>query len=66
MKTVVLQVEGKEIDLGAVEVEICSSSHCKEGYIKPDRWMDIQEAVRNEGIVISQVALSRLLFENFR
>ncbi len=65
-KTIVLDLEGKTIDIGEVTVEICGSAHCKEGYIKPERWTEIQETVKKENIEISEVALSRILFSNFR
>jgi len=65
-KNIVLHMEGKAIDIGEVTVEICGSTYCKEGYIKPESWKEIQETVKKEDIDISEVALSRVLFSNFR
>ncbi|NBG89264.1 hypothetical protein [Isachenkonia alkalipeptolytica] len=65
-KSIVLHLEGKDIDIGEVTVEICGSRHCKEGYIEPERWKEIYEIVKKEDIDISEVALSRILFSYFR
>ena len=65
-KSIVLNLEGKNIDIGDVTVEICGSHHCKEGYMKPERWKEIYETVKKEDVDISEVALSRVVFSYFR
>ncbi len=65
-KKILLHLEGKAIDIGEVTVEICGSSHCREGYISPERWNKIYETVKKEEIYVSEAALSRILFSNFR